>query len=363
MGNCIYLSDRNCELTYKKREHVISAGIGGKRTLPKGYVSDQANELFSKYELKCLRYSPLMIERARYGPGKRGSLNLNSIDAPDVLSLQPLMESSNQSYVCPLGFLFQNQVYILPQIVVAFDDDLKNFEAVHVRSTYQTPGNIDETEFHSRIQAFLMSNHRVFKKIDVPYNTSRRFTCIGCYKNFWYICSTLPKFDIDSWANQIIEKKPLEKIPIDYFGNVLSKPVFKYTRAIELEYFAPIFIHAKNCFNVLALFRGSAFVRQKIFDRFRQCILTNTGWETVMMPSTKIPHGIALWLEANIHDHEHVVVIYAENEEVMAFSVLYGKAWGLFKLGIGYLGESFSHAVICNFENAKETWYDSGLPF
>ncbi len=64
METCIYLFDKKCELSYKKKEHVISAGIGGKRTLPKGYVSDQANEMFSKYELMCLRYSPMQIARA-----------------------------------------------------------------------------------------------------------------------------------------------------------------------------------------------------------------------------------------------------------------------------------------------------------
>lgn len=363
MGNCIYLSDKNNKLTYKKREHVISAGIGGRRMLPIGYVSDQANELFSKYELKCLRYSPLAIERARYGPGKRGSLNINSIDIPDVLSLQPLMESPNQSYVCPLGFLFRNQAYILPQIVVAFDDDLKNFEVVHLRSTYQTPGNVDESEFSIRVQAFLKSNHRTYKKIEVPYNSSRQFICIGCYKNSWYISSTLPDFDIDLWAFRISVKERLREFPRDYFRDVSEKPMFRYQRTIDFEYFVPIFIHAKHCFNVLALFKRDVFVRQKIFDQFRQCIVTNHDWESVTIPSTNLPHNIALWLESNIHSHEHAVVIYIENEAVMAFSVLYGKAWGLFKLGDGYLREPFSHAAICAFESAQEMWYESGLPF
>lgn len=363
MKNCIYLSDSNFELTYKKQEHVISAGIGGRRKLPKGYVSDQANELFSKYELKCLRYSPLAIERARYGPGKRGSLNINSIDIPDVFSLQPLSKSSNKSYVCPLGFLFRNQAYILPQIIVVFDDEQLNFEVISLRSTYQTPGDIDEPEFHLCLQEFLTSSHRDYKKTEMPYDTKRHFICIGCYKKSWYVCSTFPDFDIDCLISQIIEKRPLLEVPTDYFGNVLEKPTFRYTRAIDLEYLVPMFIHAKNCFNSLALFKGREFVQQKIFDRFRRCILKNTDWETVIMPSINIRHNIALWLKKNIHNHEHAVVIYTENEAIMAFSVLYGKAWGLFKLGKGYLGEQFSRAVICDFENAKETWYDSGIPF
>lgn len=360
MKSCIYLFDSKFELTYKKQEHVISAGIGGRRKLPKGYVSDQANELFSKYELKCLRYSPLAIERARYGPGKRGSMNINNIDIPDIFSLQPLMTNPNQSYVCPLGFLFRDRAYLIPQTLIVFDDEQLSFEIVYLRSTYQTAGNIDETEFHLQLHEFLLSSHREYRKIEMPYDTKRNFVCIGCYKRFWYVCTSFFGFDIDRFVSQFLEKRPLSEVPTDYFGNV--KPIFRYTREIELEYFVPMFIHAKNCFNSLALFKGYKFVQQRIFDHFRQCILKNVDWETVMS-SKNIPRNIALWLDKNIHNHEHAVVIYTENEAIMAFSVLYGKAWGLFKLGTGYLGESFSCAVICDFEIARETWYNSGIQF
>ena len=50
---CIYLG--NCEdLTYQKQEHVFPAGLGGKRMLDHGVVSDQANNLFSPMELKLM---------------------------------------------------------------------------------------------------------------------------------------------------------------------------------------------------------------------------------------------------------------------------------------------------------------------
>ena len=361
MGNCIYLFNEKRVLTYKNREHIISAGIGGKRTLPKGYVSDQANELFAKYELKCLRYSPLQIERARYGPGKRGSLDINSIDIPDVLSLEPLMESSNK--ICPLGFLFRSHAYVLPQIIIVFHDVPKTFDVIYIKSPYQASGNIDEAEFRLHIRKFLLSDKRNYKKIEVPYETSRSFACIGCYKKSWYISSTQSDFRIDSWATRILEKKPLDQLPPDYLGSVTPKPIFKYSRTIELDFFVPIFIHAKNCFNSLALFKGCDFVQQKIFDQFRQCILTNAGWDTVIIPESKLSHKVALWLTKNIHNHEHAVVIYTEGEDVMAFSVLYGKAWGLFKLGEGFLDKAFSNAAICDFENKKETWYDSSISF
>ena len=39
---CIYLGNSD-KLTYQKQEHVFPAGLGGKRMLDYGVVSDQAN--------------------------------------------------------------------------------------------------------------------------------------------------------------------------------------------------------------------------------------------------------------------------------------------------------------------------------
>lgn len=355
MEQCVYLFDRGKNLTYKKQEHIISAGIGGIRTLPKGYVSDQANELFSKYELKCLRYSPLQIERARYGPGKRGSFNINSIDVPDVLSLEPMTESTKHSYICPLGFLFKNKAYIIPQIVIIMSNS-KDFEVIYLKSTYQAAGNINEFDFRFRMQEFLSSSSRNYKNIEVPYDTKLIFTCIGLYKKNWYICSTQPDFNIDSLTTQIFDKKPFSGSLTDYLGS--PKPKFRYIRGIDLEYMVPIFIHAKNCFNSLILFKGCDFAKQNIFDKFRQCILTNSCWDAVVLPVKDIPPNIRLFLKNRIVNHAHVVVIYTYNEAVMALSILYGKSYGLFIIGEKYFGEAFSYAFICDFENKKETMYD-----
>ena len=46
---CIYFGDAP-NLTYNKSEHIFPAGLGGTVTLPQGWVSDQANELFSSME-------------------------------------------------------------------------------------------------------------------------------------------------------------------------------------------------------------------------------------------------------------------------------------------------------------------------
>jgi len=135
-------------------------------------------------------------------------------------------------------------------------------------------------------------------------------------------------------------------------GHDWTKLSFRYKRMIELDYFVPTFIHAKNCFNTLALFKGIEFVQQKLFDRFRACILENADWEVVLRPSDEIPYNIFSWLMSNTHGHEHAVVIYACDDKMRALSVLYGNSVGLFELGVGYRGDQFSCAVICDFKNS-----------
>lgn len=50
---CTYLSEQD-DLTYKNQEHIFPAGLGGTGMLPRGYVSDQANALFSPLDLKIV---------------------------------------------------------------------------------------------------------------------------------------------------------------------------------------------------------------------------------------------------------------------------------------------------------------------
>lgn len=95
-----------------------------------------------------------------------------------------------------------------------------------------------------------------------------------------------------------------------------------------------------------------------MFDRFRQCILINDDWEMVIIPESNVPHNIALWLIKKIQNNKHAVFIYVEDENVMAFSVLYGKSWALFKLGTGFQEESFMRAFICDYKNKKEIFHD-----
>lgn len=360
MGNCIYFCDKHRGLTYGNTEHIISSAIGGRRTLPKGYVSDQANNFLSKYELACTRYSPLFIERAKLGPGKRGSFKINKIDDPDILSLEPTKKNSS-NYTCPLGFLFLDKVYIIPQLVIMFDNNLQDFNVVYLKGNYPNISNMADIDWDSQLHNLLSSDKKNCKEVPVLYDTKQLFSCIGYYKKKWFFCSTFPDASIDEILQQILHKKPLLQGSEKHLGFSLSTPAFRYLREFQLDNFAVTFLHAKNCFNALAFFKGNEFVRQKMFDQFRECILTNSKWENVLVSTKCMPPYIIQWLLKNISKREHIVVLYVHVSDIMAFSVLYGKAWGLFRLGTGYLGTPFANAIVCDFEAGKEKFIDNIL--
>lgn len=125
---CIYLDQSERQLSYNEREHIIPAGLGGKKTLPIGMVSDEANNAFSKLELKALRSTLLAHNRSVLGPGKRGSLSVKKVRDPKIQIMFAQMEEDSEyidTLYAPqrLGFLFRNTVYIIPQILFPINDN------------------------------------------------------------------------------------------------------------------------------------------------------------------------------------------------------------------------------------------------
>ncbi len=103
---CIYFADRD-DLTYEKQEHVFPAGFGGIAKLPHGYVSDQANELFSPLEGELMHNSILTLPRAIFGPGKRGSHN------PKKASKTKICITKNENGKIAFGYMSAKSGYYI----------------------------------------------------------------------------------------------------------------------------------------------------------------------------------------------------------------------------------------------------------
>lgn len=61
MNKCIYTNKDDSNGTFKSVEHVFPKCIGGQYCLPRGFVSDQINNEFSKIELTFARENPIIV--------------------------------------------------------------------------------------------------------------------------------------------------------------------------------------------------------------------------------------------------------------------------------------------------------------
>lgn len=134
MAKCIYY--KSDSLSFNSREHVIPAGLGGKNTLPEGYVSDEVNNYFSALELKALRESIVGGIRNYLGPGKRGRKVIIKEDGlvtcrkeynPHVQFLKRKSNAQgfdSDEYCFRLGFMYDKHTMLLPQILFLFDNHL-----------------------------------------------------------------------------------------------------------------------------------------------------------------------------------------------------------------------------------------------
>lgn len=133
---CIYYVDRK-DLTYDSQEHIFPAAIGGIAVLPKGYVSDQANNDFSAMELITFTQSAVSLSRTFEGPGKRGSKNPKG---KHNICLMTGLKSSEKV----LGLIFMGTPHLIPQVRF----NTQNGEAHYTRNP------VDEKGFEKMFKAF-----------------------------------------------------------------------------------------------------------------------------------------------------------------------------------------------------------------
>ena len=120
---CIYTNKDDTQAHFKNQEHIIPACIGGMKKLPKGYVSDEVNTLFSGLELKLARNSPITIVRMFVGPGKRGSHNPKRRGGPSkMVSVMKSQETGKYS----LGYIRMGVPITIDQIQIVHMENGKH---------------------------------------------------------------------------------------------------------------------------------------------------------------------------------------------------------------------------------------------
>jgi hypothetical protein len=357
MNYCIYFQESKDDLRFEKQEHVIPAGLGGITKLDKGVVSDEINEMFSKTELKALRNSFVAINRMNFGPGKRGNLNFNKIKKPIIRVLQ--QEDKSHEIEFSLGFIYAGNSYIIPQLVLNFDDSEGTVKPVFMSSPFHED-NIKEfpLDFNKKLRLFLKNPKRNFSLIKMPFKTNSHFITVGFYKGKWYAATSHRIINMDILALEFLPMVgDMIKNQIVYKQNFVipdNIPNFRYKETLNNDTNVFYFLYVKTAFNVLAFFKGSEFVCGGIFDGVRKAIITQENLDDFISEKKMGLNNEIIDYINSIPDKSHYIIINAKCNSIKAFVSFYGEPPAIIQLTNEYVGEPFLDGLICDWKNRGE---------
>lgn len=321
---CIYYNNKD-NLTYQGQEHIFPASIGGIEKLPLGYVSDQANNYFSKLEQELLKYSMISMSREIFGPGKRGT---NKIGEVNVC----VMNDEQNNY--KLGYLFKGKPYTIPHINVKI-------------KTGKVKLSIDKKEGSEYLNIFLQKLENFKEKFvyiennDIPQDE----ILIGYYQNKYFITFSYEKIEISKIKN-IIDMFLQSINKNTEFENNKSQVCVKNTMTISKD---NVKVYAKIAFNVLAKYKGKEFVLDSAFDDMRKWIIGEKDLSINWLPNR---NSNLNFLISELTGH--YCIISDIDGYICAEVSIYGWKYG-FKLGKNP-GEKFimPFGILCDSQNKKE---------
>ncbi|MGE7308134.1 hypothetical protein ACQKJG_30485 [Priestia megaterium] len=358
MGFCIYHKKANPDLRFDKEEHVIPAGLGGIRKLEKGTVSDEANEQFSKVEAVGLRNSIIALNRMNNGPGKRGSLNIKKVKNPIMRVIEHENKLSTIDLV--LGFIFAGESVVISQLTTYFDFTDNSISYQYLASNFNNPSVEHlQIELNEKLIKFLENKKRKYKLVHMPHNTDKNFVHIGFYEGKWYVATTFKPLILNAYAHDMLpilyklrEKLNCkENLPNHIF---IEKPVFRFKEELDTDFEKFYFMYLKTAFNALALFKGTEFVCNKIFDEIRESIINVSGTDKFINSNKDHYDSKIKTYIKKFPRRAHYIIICAQNDQLNAYVSFYGEIPVMIELTDKYYGENFTDGLICDWQNRRE---------
>lgn len=304
---CIYTKKTEVETSFTSREHIIPAGVGGKQQLPIGYVSDEANNLFSALELDFMRHSLISIPRQFYGPGKRGSLKSCNASESHVC----IMFNTKEDDIAYLGYITGGRPKTILQFFIR-EDGTSSF-----RCDLE-----DGYDYENQMSEFIRNiAYYEDKYVYIEEKSLNDNFIFGYHKNKWFFSSS--KESNYAQANKYIEalkKNNLKTIsnPQEIIGKArvhqsLSFNIFNFER-----------ICAKIVFNYLCHLKGPEFVLNSKFDPIRLWMVQ--GGDNVFShdfdPSHE--HHLTKHLGLAYPDLSHKIIILNDDKYLIGLITFYG---------------------------------------
>ena len=346
---CIYFESK--ELTYNKQEHVIPAGLGGTVKLPRGYVSDQANEMFSKLEVIALRTTLIAGLRNYIGPAHRGKMTPHRKNNPHIQLLK-----LNEKYGCieqqemkyKLGFTLDKKTYFLSQILFSLNKNLNIDKVILSGGTY----DLKESD---KILKTVLPNKIDCGKL-IPIQTEHKVdfsgVIIGRYYDNLYVYCNVP-FVTTKRVVDIINNQPWDnKVVNTLVGGDYD---FSYKLKGGIKDDSLYFLLAKTAFNVLAYKKGQEFALSFCFNDIRSKIISNTA---LCLVKEFDNHKIEGWIKEKGKDESHIVVIGKQGKEIIAYVSFYGDLIYKVIMSTNFEEQFMPFAFVSYWRNKKDVLYD-----
>jgi hypothetical protein len=326
---CIYYKGKT-GLNEKGQEHIFPAGLGGIKKLPKGYVSYEANNYFSKLEDHLMHGSLVMFHRSIFGPSKRK-------DKKEGKRIITVMEISNTdgSKRAEFGFIREGTPYPIAQVYIMKD---------HMTFTVSPEGGVEE--LNSFIQQLKTGNGRIIRKtsdlikgedVIIGYSQKTIYAGINPDNNTTDdVLKALIKKAVDLYTPDHQMKHAEGQISSGY---KLSETMGDYR------------VFGKIAFNVLAEIKGKDYVLNSDFDKYREWLMGNDDPDyDGFLPSLEKND-----IEKNFPENSHWCILLNIQGDLCAVVCLYNtfKRYMVISKGRGCDIDRVD-GMICDWKNEKE---------
>lgn len=365
--NCIYYGKTRTHLTYNKREHIIPASLGGQKRLLNGIVSDQANELFSKYELKAVRHTFLSLNRMNNGPGKRGSFSVKKIKSSQIRLFEVVDSKQDEDLTAKyaplrLGFIFCGNAYVIPQIIFPISKNGDYKMPIFLMDSISKNALSTTLSFDIKLSVFLSDKNKKFYRVSSNLNQDTNYMLLGVHNDTWFIASSLNENNLNNFLKAFEEGKITLPNKIPAFPNTNS--LLHYNDTISTNQLLDdsfLWLYLKTAFNTLAFSKGNAFVSQRQFDSVRNAIISMFDTHKYIIKK-QMPAWLITWVNTEVNPKEHFVVISAEKNVIEAYVSFYReRLTHSICLSNTYAGRCFKCFFVCDWQNKSERVFDDSV--
>ncbi len=350
MNKCIYTGKETPDASFESAEHIFPKCIGGQNCLPRGFVSDETNNIFSKYERQFARENPVVLINRMFYPkvGRKHHKNREKIAA---------FKHDNNVI---LGYISEAKPICLNQISFfeLSDESLENSLSCKITLSSTNDGSNKE-----RYESFLkvLKNYNgcpsPIKSDVIPDDT----ILLGYKDKCWHLgISKKQNLElIKAMVLKAVQKliANLEKFNEQYKESELTSN--QVTASFEIMFnFEDVFrVYAKIAFNALASIKGQEYVLKSEFDDIRNAILEGED----ILSYVTIADGKNAQKEitdrfsdrVSIGDKCHSVVFCTLNKCLYGFVSLYGTDHPI-AVKLGTISTNVVDMYLCDWQNKKD---------